>query len=83
MAARFNHTIVHARDALASATFLSEMLDLPPPSPFGVFLCVETANGVSLDFIDAGDYEFATHPTPSVDGHDRHADVSVHRRRCC
>lgn len=46
-----NHTIVHARDNLASATFLAEILGLPPPRPFGPFQVVDTANTVSLDFI--------------------------------
>lgn len=57
MPAQLNHTIVHARDALASATFLSEILGLPEPVPFGHFQAVATANGVSLDFIST-DEEF-------------------------
>ena len=52
-----NHTIVAARDREASAAFLSEMLGLPAPTPFGPFLCVETDNGVSLDFMSWGDHE--------------------------
>jgi extradiol dioxygenase family protein len=52
-----NHTIVHAHDREASAQFLSEVLGLPAPTPFGPFLCVETDNGVSLDVIAAGDFE--------------------------
>ena len=51
MAIAFNHTIVHARDANQSARFLSEILGLAPPRPFGPFIVVDTANGVSLDFI--------------------------------
>ena len=51
MNVEFNHTIIHARDKLASATFLSEILGLPAPAPFFHFLVVKTANGVSLDFI--------------------------------
>lgn len=53
MAVQLNHTIVAARDKKASAHFLSEVLGLPAPTPFGPFLIVETANGVSLDYIDA------------------------------
>lgn len=60
MAAQLNHTIVLSRDAQESATFLSEMLDLPAPFRFGPFLCVETGNGVSLDFMDAGDHDIPT-----------------------
>src|SRR3712207_7630483 len=52
MAVQLNHTIVHARDSEVSATFASEILGLPRPEPFGPFLIVETANGVSLDYMD-------------------------------
>jgi catechol 2,3-dioxygenase-like lactoylglutathione lyase family enzyme len=52
MPVQLNHTIVHARDKRASATFLTEILGLPEPTPFGPFLVVEAANGVSLDFIE-------------------------------
>ena len=34
-----------------SASFLSEVLGLEPPTPFGPFLVVETGNGVRLDFL--------------------------------
>jgi len=50
VAAALNHTIVSARDALASAAFLADTLGLPPPSRFGPFIVVETANEVSLDY---------------------------------
>ena len=52
MAVELNHTIVHSTDSGAGAAFLSEMLDLAPPRPFGPFVEVETANGVRLDFLD-------------------------------
>ncbi len=55
MSIRFNHTLVYARDKKASAAFLTEILGLPPASPFGPFLVVELENGASLDFIDVGD----------------------------
>jgi catechol 2,3-dioxygenase-like lactoylglutathione lyase family enzyme len=48
---QLNHTIVHARDNLASAAFLSEIIGLPAPRAFGPFQVVDTPNGVSLDFI--------------------------------
>ena len=58
MPVELNHTIVAARDLEASATFLSEILGLPEPKAWGPFLGVETANGVTLDFIQAdGDVE--------------------------
>lgn len=51
MAVELNHTIVHARDASVSAQFMSDILGLAPPRSFGPFTIVDTANGVSLDFI--------------------------------
>ena len=52
MAVQLNHTIISVPDKLTSATFLAEILGLDPPTAFGPFLCVETANGVSLDYDD-------------------------------
>src|SRR5690606_5376542 len=52
MAIELNHTIVPARDALASARFLTEMLGLEPPARFGPFWAVSLSNGVTLDFQD-------------------------------
>ena len=53
MAVQLNHTIVSATDSERSATFLAQILGLPDPQPFGPFMTVETANGVTLDFIDS------------------------------
>jgi catechol 2,3-dioxygenase-like lactoylglutathione lyase family enzyme len=53
MAVELNHTIVHAIDPELSATFLSEILGLPAPRRLYVFWVVQTANGVSLDYIAA------------------------------
>lgn len=52
MTVKLNHTIVSARDKQASARFLSEILGLPAPVPFGPFLAVQTGNEVTLDFLD-------------------------------
>ena len=52
MPVQLNHTIVHARDAKASARFLAEMFDRPAPVQYGPFQVVEVDNGVSLDFMD-------------------------------
>ncbi len=52
MPIQFNHLIVHARDSRTAAHFLTNLLGLPQPTPSGPFLAVETANGVTLDFID-------------------------------
>lgn len=54
MAVQLNHTIVHARDAEASAHFLSEMLGMAAPRQFGPFVIVDVDNGVSLDFMTTG-----------------------------
>ena len=53
MAVTLNHTIVHAEDPQATATFMTEVLGLPTATRFGPFLVVEVANGVSLDVIQA------------------------------
>lgn len=55
MSVQLNHTIIHARDKHASANFLSEVLGLPKPMPLYHFLVVQTANGVSLDFMSTDD----------------------------
>lgn len=52
MAVALNHTIVPVEDKKTSASFLAEILGLEPPKEFGPFMCVETANGVSLDYDD-------------------------------
>lgn len=52
MAVQLNHTVVSARDSVASATFLTEILDRPTATRFGPFMVVELDNGVSLDFSD-------------------------------
>ncbi len=52
MSVRLNHTIVHARDKQASASFLSEILGVGMPTPYGPFLVVDVDNEVSLDYID-------------------------------
>jgi catechol 2,3-dioxygenase-like lactoylglutathione lyase family enzyme len=57
MAIKLDHTIVHSKDPHASATFYSEMFGLPAPKPFGPFLDVKVANGVTLAFLDAGDMD--------------------------
>jgi catechol 2,3-dioxygenase-like lactoylglutathione lyase family enzyme len=49
MSVELNHTIVHASDRDATATFLAEVLGLPEPQEYGPFRVVELANGVSLD----------------------------------
>lgn len=52
MAVELNHTIVPAHNKDEGAAFIAEILGLPPPKRLGPFACVETANGVSLDYDD-------------------------------
>ena len=61
MSVKLNHLIVHSRDKKVSANFLSEILALPEPAPFGFFLTVQLDNEVTLDFIDAGGEFVPTH----------------------
>jgi catechol 2,3-dioxygenase-like lactoylglutathione lyase family enzyme len=55
MSVALNHTIVPARDKRASAEFLAGILGIPDATPWGPFVVLPIPNGVSLDFIDAGD----------------------------
>jgi catechol 2,3-dioxygenase-like lactoylglutathione lyase family enzyme len=55
MAILLNHTIVPVEDKKEGAEFIAELLGLSPPVPLGPFMCVETANGVSLDYDDRWD----------------------------
>ena len=55
MPVQLNHTIVAARDAHASASFLAEIMGLPAPARYGPFMVVQTANDVSLDYMDTPD----------------------------
>ncbi|HEX7250310.1 MAG TPA: VOC family protein [Burkholderiales bacterium] len=54
---KLNHTIIHSKDRRAAADFFVEVFGLPKPKPFGPFLDVDTANEVTLAFLDAGDME--------------------------
>ena len=60
MAVEFNHTLIACRDKHQASAFMAEILGLSPPEPYGDFMCVDLANGVSLDFLEAGDREFQT-----------------------
>lgn len=52
MSIKLNHTIVHARDKKASADFYAEIFGFDQPVPFGPFLDVQTANEVTLAFLE-------------------------------
>ncbi|MEX2452151.1 MAG: VOC family protein [Rhodospirillales bacterium] len=51
MTVTLNHTIIHAHDRQASATFLAEVLGLSPPKTLAHFTVVQ-AGEVSLDFLE-------------------------------
>lgn len=46
-----------ATDSRASAEFLGQILGIGDATKWGPFMVLEIANGVSLDFIDATDFE--------------------------
>ncbi len=61
MPIELNHTIVHARDAQASAAFLAEILGRGAPVRFGPFYGVALDNGVTLDFIQTDEVVLVEH----------------------
>jgi catechol 2,3-dioxygenase-like lactoylglutathione lyase family enzyme len=52
MAISLDHTIVHATDKHASATFLANILGLEAAPPWGPFVPLLIPNGVTLDFLE-------------------------------
>jgi catechol 2,3-dioxygenase-like lactoylglutathione lyase family enzyme len=61
MSVQLNHTIVRVRDKHEAAEFFAGILGLPPAIPYGPFLVLNTANGVSLDFADDHGVPVPTH----------------------
>ncbi|GGV62432.1 cysteine transferase [Streptomyces longisporoflavus] len=55
MTVELNHTIVAAKDQKASAQFLADILGLEVSPQYGPFTPVEIPNGVTLDYVAAGD----------------------------
>ena len=53
--AELNHIIVWTRDKHTSAKFLADILGVAAGKPWGPFVPVKTANGVTLDFVDGED----------------------------
>ncbi|UVS78033.1 Glutathione transferase FosA [Actinokineospora sp. UTMC 2448] len=47
-----NHTIVNATDKTVSARFLTEILGLPEPVPYGPFMTVPLAHDLTLDYYE-------------------------------
>jgi catechol 2,3-dioxygenase-like lactoylglutathione lyase family enzyme len=54
MSVELNHTIVAARDKKGAAAFLASVLGLEVGAPYGPFVPVRVANGVTLDFAESG-----------------------------
>jgi catechol 2,3-dioxygenase-like lactoylglutathione lyase family enzyme len=57
VSARLDHTIVPASDKRVSADFLAAVLGIRAGEVWGPFVPVALANGVTLDFMDARDFE--------------------------
>lgn len=57
MTISFNHTIVASRDKRESAEFLTDLFDLPGPTPFGRFMVVTLEHGACLDYADVPEAE--------------------------
>lgn len=55
MSVQLNHTIVHARDAQASARFLAGILGLPVGMRTGPFIPVQLDNEITLDYMRVAD----------------------------
>jgi catechol 2,3-dioxygenase-like lactoylglutathione lyase family enzyme len=55
MNVQLNHTIVWCRDKQKSSAFLTELLGLGAPVPFGPMLVVALDNQISLDFYESED----------------------------
>jgi catechol 2,3-dioxygenase-like lactoylglutathione lyase family enzyme len=54
MTVQLNHTIIPARKKKESAKFLSEVLGLPEPFPFGPFIAVQV-DSLTLDFVEVSE----------------------------
>jgi catechol 2,3-dioxygenase-like lactoylglutathione lyase family enzyme len=55
MTVEFNHTIVLSHDKKASAEFLAGILGITVEPAWGPFVPVPLGNGVTLEYLDAGD----------------------------
>jgi len=57
MTIQLNHTIVPARDPMASAQFLAGLFDLPIDPPVARFTPITLANRVTLDYLQSEAFE--------------------------
>lgn len=56
MSVELNHIIIPAKDKQASAEFLGKILGVPVAPQWGPFIPVQVSNGVTLDYMDSGDF---------------------------
>jgi catechol 2,3-dioxygenase-like lactoylglutathione lyase family enzyme len=56
MSVELNHIIIPSKDKSASAGFLAGILGLPVGAQWGPFVPVQLSNGVTLDFMDGGEF---------------------------
>lgn len=57
MSIELNHTIVRARDKHVSARFLADVLGVDVSPEFGHFVPIELSNRVSLDYMEASEFQ--------------------------
>ena len=57
MSIELNHIIVPAQEKWTSANFLAGILGLEVGPQWGPFAPLRTSNGVTIDFVDAADFE--------------------------
>lgn len=58
MPVQLNHIIVPATDKQKSAEFLAGILGVEAGRPWGPFIPVQVSNGVTLDYMDSGDFRW-------------------------
>jgi catechol 2,3-dioxygenase-like lactoylglutathione lyase family enzyme len=57
MSIQLNHIIVPAKEKWTSAEFLAAILGLEVGPQWGPFAPLRTSNGVTIDFVDAAEFE--------------------------
>ena len=57
MSIQLNHIIVPAKEKWTSARFLASILKVEVAPQWGPFAPLRTSNGVTIDFVDATDFE--------------------------
>lgn len=57
MSVQLNHIIIPAKEKWTSARFLATILNLEAGQQWGPFVPLRTSNGVTIDFVDAMDFE--------------------------